>query len=248
MSCWRCVCSYDGTDFSGWQSQPTRDAVQDVIEARLDKVFKRPVRIHGSGRTDAGVHALGQVFHFVETWDHSPENLRKALNVGIPPTIRIKRLSRAKDDFHARYSATGKRYIYQVKQGEATPFENRFVSAIPYAVDWAAVEAAGQHLVGTHDFSAFAALTGSETGKENPVKDFREFDLRVRGKNVRLTFEGSGFMYKMVRSLVGTLLRVGQGKISSEDFREILESGVRNKHVITAPAQGLFLEKVFYER
>jgi len=246
MSRWRCVCSYDGTDFTGWQSQPTRDAVQDVIEARLEKVFKTPVRIHGSGRTDAGVHALAQVFHFEQDWEHPAENLRKALNVGIPATVRIKSLRKAKDDFHARYSATGKRYIYQIKQGEATPFETRFVSAIPYPVDWDMVNEAGKCLLGTHDFSAFKALTGSETGMENPVKDFRMFEVRERGKSVRLTFEGSGFMYKMVRSLVGTLLRVGRGRITPDDFREILESKVRNKHVITAPPQGLFLEKVFY--
>lgn len=246
MSRWRCVCSYDGTDFTGWQSQPTRDAVQDVIEARLEKVLKTQVRIHGSGRTDAGVHGLAQVFHFDYDWAHTSENLRKAINVGIPATVRIKSVRKVKGDFHARFGATGKRYHYRIKLGEATPFESRYVTAIPYQVDWDAVNVAGQYLVGVHDFSAFAAVNGNEPGADNPVKDFRIFEVRKRGSHVRLTFEGSGFMYKMVRSLVGTLLRVGQGKISSDDFKEILESRTRNKHVITAPPQGLYLEKVFY--
>lgn len=246
MTRWKCVCAYDGTGFAGWQTQPTGDAVQDVIEAALAKVLKTAVRIQGSGRTDAGVHARAQVFHFDADWLHGESILLAALRPCLPAAIRIDSVERAADDFHARYSASGKRYQYRVFLGQADPFETRYCLSVPYSLDIRAIEEAGDCLIGAHDFSAFAAENGADPAVENPVKDFRRFTVIQEGKRVRFQFEASGFMYKMVRSLTGALLRVGRRKLSPSDFREILVSGVRTKEVVTANPRGLFLEKVFY--
>ncbi|MCB1120000.1 MAG: tRNA pseudouridine(38-40) synthase TruA [Verrucomicrobiae bacterium] len=246
MTRWKCTCSYDGTDFTGWQSQPTRDAVQDVLEAGFAKIFKLPVRIHGSGRTDAGVHALAQVFHFDADWSHGPEKLSAAINALLPPSIRVYKIETADPSFHARYSAFKKRYHYRIFFGQADPFETRYCLSLPFPLDTDAMQQAGKCLLGQHDFSAFSAENGADPEKENPVKDFRLFEINAEGSRLRLTFEASGFMYKMVRSLTGALIRVGRGKLSPEAFEQILQSRVRTKDVITASPQGLFLEKVDY--
>ena len=246
MSRWKCLCAYDGTDFAGWQTQPTLDAVQDRIEAGLAKILKTSVRIQGSGRTDAGVHARGQVFHFDADWNHDPSALLAAFNVHLPKTIQVISVEEVALDFHARYSAIGKRYEYQIVLGQADPFLTRFALSIPYRLDVEAIREAGARLVCTHDFSAFSADNGNDTETENPVKEFRRFELELHGQRLKLTFEASGFMYKMVRSLTGALLRVGRGKLSSDAFHQILISGVRTKDVVTAGPQGLFLNEVSY--
>lgn len=245
MSRWKCICSYDGTGFTGWQTQPTQDAVQDTIEKGLKKILKETIRIQGSGRTDAGVHALGQVFHFDATWRHSVEKLKAAIHSRVPETIRIESVEEADDDFHARYSATGKRYHYRIQLGQANPFDARYMTSLFCELDLEAIRLAGQSLLGEHDFTAFAADNGSDDG-ENPVKDLRLFEVVKEGQEIRFIFEASGFMYKMVRSLSGALIRVGRGVLTPNDFKEILDSRVRTKDVVTAAPQGLFLEKVYY--
>jgi len=245
---WKCLCAYDGSAFEGWQSQRTHRAIQDIIEARLHAIFGQPVRIHGSGRTDAGVHARAQVFHFDAPWRHEPENLRAALRAGLPRQIQIKSLRAAAPDFHARFSAKGKRYIYHIFLGDADPFTRPHVWAIERPetrpLDLAAMRAAAKVLRGKHDFRAFSALSGPP--KENTVRDLRRLDIARRGRRVRITAEANGFLYKMVRTLVGTLVVVGEGRLTLEDLRELLRTGQRTTLVQTAPAQGLFLEKVFY--
>ena len=246
MSRWKCTCAYDGTRFAGWQTQPTQDAVQDRIEAALFKILKTQVRIQGSGRTDAGVHALAQVFHFDADWGHSHANLLSALRTNLPASVKIHSVEEVPADFHARYSASGKRYHYRLFLGQADPFETRYCLSIPWELDIAAIKQAGQMLIGEHNFSAFAAENGAEPDQDNPVKDFRHFEILEEGQHLRLIFEASGFMYKMVRSLTGALLRVGRGKLSPENFRAILDSEIRSKEVVTAHPCGLFLEKVYY--
>ena len=243
MSRWKCLCAYDGTDFAGWQTQPTLDAVQDVIEAALRKLLKISIRIHGSGRTDAGVHASGQVFHFDADWKHDSSVLMKAMNTHLPNTIRVLSVTDISSEFHARYSARRKRYEYQIFLGHADPFETRYWLSVPYALDVDLMTEAGQCLLGVHDFSAFVA----ELDKENPVKELSRFDTSLVGNYLVLTFEASGFMYKMVRSLTGALLKVGSGKLSPQAFAEILKSRVRTKDVVTAGPRGLFLKEVFYD-
>lgn len=243
---WRAVCAYDGTAFGGWQSQPHANGIQDHIEARLAAVLKTAVRIHGSGRTDAGVHALGQVFHFDADWKHGAAKLRTALRVGLDPAIQIKRLGPAEPDFHARFSAVEKRYSYRIHQGAASPFEFPFVLSRerPRRLDLEQMEAAAAVLRGRHDFRAFAADNGAEL--EDPVRHLRNVAIQARGPRVKLVFEADGFLYKMARSLTGALIAVGDGRLSIDEVRAALESGSRTERIETAPACGLFLERVTY--
>ena len=245
---WKCVCAYDGTAFSGWQSQQGGGAIQDVIEARLGQMLGGLVRVHSSGRTDAGVHALGQVFHFDAAWKHGPERLRAALRTGLPATIQLKSLRAVPTEFHARFTATGKVYVYHIFLGDADPFTRPFAWAIERplgkSLDVEAMQAATEVLRGKHDFRAFSALNGPP--KDDTVRDLRRLELVRRGPRVRITAEADGFMYKMVRSLVGGLVSVGEGKLTPAQLREILQSGKRTPLVQTAPPQGLFLVKVYY--
>ncbi len=241
---WKCVCAYDGTAFAGWQSQAGGAAIQDVIEARLAQIFKGLVRIHGSGRTDAGVHAVGQVFHFEAEWRHGADKLLAALRFGLPPAIQIKSVRPAAADFHARFQATGKRYVYHVHLGDADPFTRPYCWTVFRPLDVKAMQAAAAALCGRHDFRAFTARNGPE--REDTVRDLRRLDVAVRGRRLRITAESAGFLYKMVRSLAGVLVAVGEGRLSVEDVRGMLRAGARTPAVQTAPAQGLFLVKVFY--
>jgi tRNA pseudouridine38-40 synthase len=241
---WKCVVAYDGGAFDGWQSQPGGNAIQDVIERRLAAVLKTAVRIHGSGRTDAGVHALAQVFHFDAAWTHGAEKLRAALQSGLPDAIRLKSIRSAPADFHARFSARGKTYRYEMFLGEADPFTTRYCWSFARPLDWRAIEEAARLLRGRHDFKAFAAEGGTE--RESTVRDLRRLEIVRRGRRVRLVFEADGFLYKMVRSLTGTLVNVGLGRLSPGDVEALLQSRRRTPQVQTAPPQGLFLVKVIY--
>lgn len=241
---WKCTCAYDGTNFAGWQSQVGGTAIQDVIEARLAVIFKRPVRIHGSGRTDAGVHAREQTFHFDAEWRHEPAKLEAALRAGLPPAIQVRSVRAVSSTFHARFSATGKRYEYFVQLGDADPFMRPYCWAVFRPLDVDAMQRAAEILRGTHDFRAFTALNGPE--REDTVRLLRRLDVTRSGKRVRITAEANGFLYKMVRSLAGVLVAVGEGRLSLAQVRTILESRKRTPLVQTAPPQGLFLTKVFY--
>ncbi len=241
---WKCVCAYDGSPFDGWQSQAGGRAIQDVIEQRLTQIFKLPRRIHGSGRTDAGVHALGQVFHFDATWNHGVGKLQAALSSGLPPAIQIKSVRAVPADFHARFGAKGKRYDYHIQLGDADPFTRPYCWAVFRPLDLDAMREAAAVLVGRHDFRAFTALNGPE--REDTVRDLRRLDVVRRGRRLRITAESAGFLYKMVRSLAGTLVAVGEGRLSVAEVRMLLRGAKRTPAVQTAPPQGLFLTKVFY--
>ncbi len=241
---WKCVCAYDGTGFTGWQSQAGGRAVQDVIEARLAEILELSVRIYGSGRTDAGVHARGQVFHFDAAWPHGADRLCKALRCGLPGTIQIRSARVVAADFHSRVQATRKRYVYYVQLGEADPFTKPFCVEMFRPLDFAAMAAAAAVLRGQHDFRAFTALNGTE--RENTVRTVSRLDITRRGRRLQITAEAEGFLYKMVRSLVGALLAVGEGRLTPQRVQEILDAKERTALVKTAPPQGLFLDRVFY--
>lgn len=240
------MCAYDGTGFAGWQSQPGGGTIQDVIEARLAVMWGGLVRIHGSGRTDAGVHARAQVFHFDAAWRHGAARLKAALRVGLPPALQIRTVTAVPAGWHARFSATGKRYHYHLVEGDADPFTRPYVWCLerPRPLDETAMRAAAAELRGKHDFAGFAARRGPE--EEETVRDLRRLDIVRRGRRWRLVLEADGFLYKMVRSLTGALVAVGEGKLSAGDVRAILRNPTRTEAVPTAPPQGLFLEKVFY--
>jgi tRNA pseudouridine38-40 synthase len=247
MKRWKCVCAYDGAGFTGWQSQPKRDSVQDAVEERLAAVLGVPTRTHASGRTDAGVHASGQVFHFDAEWSHGPGKLAAALRHRLPKAIQIVSVREAPADFHARFSATGKVYEYHIHMGDADPFTRPFCWAILKPLDLAAMRKAAALLRGRHDFKAFSALNGAEPGEEDgTVRDLRRLDVIVRGRSVRVAAEADGFLYKMVRSLVGALVAAGEGKLTPAQIKALLSSGVRTPQVLTAPPQGLFLRRVRY--
>lgn len=243
---WKVVCAYDGTRFAGWQSQPGGNSIQDIIEARLAVILGVPVRIHGSGRTDAGVHAHGQVFHFDAVWRHGAGKLHAALRAGLPAAIQIKTVRGAPPDFHARFSARGKRYAYTLHLGDADPFTRPYVWVLdrPQPPDWTAMEAAAALLRGRHDFASFAAYNGAE--QLDTVRDLRRLQITRRGRRVRLDFEADGFLYKMVRSLTGALVAAGEGKLPPERIAALLQGAARTPEIQTAPPQGLFLVKVLY--
>ncbi|TVP76447.1 MAG: tRNA pseudouridine(38-40) synthase TruA [Puniceicoccaceae bacterium] len=244
---WKCICAYDGTDFDGWQRQPGGLAVQNHIEAALSRIFDRPIQIQGSGRTDAGVHARGQCFHFDADWGHEPEKLIRALHSILPTSLRINSVAVVGDDFHARFSVKSKRYLYRYYLGRADPVEDRYVWAcrdLPLNVPM--MQAAADVLVGKHDFTAYSASHGKD-GDPNPIKTVTRLDMEQRGRHVRLEAEGSGFLYRMVRSFAGALYAVGRGRLTPDDLAAILESRQRTHRIVTAPAKGLFLDRVFYD-
>ena len=242
---WKCLVAYEGTAFSGWQAQPDKNAVQDHIERRLAELLQTEVRIHGSGRTDAGVHARGQVFHFDANWRHGAEKLLAALRGGLPSSIQVQSAEPVSDEFHARYSATGKIYHYHLVHGAwADPFEHAFTWSVPKALDVAAMRSAAEVLRGRHDFRAFSAFGGEE--RENTVRTLARLDLIESGPRLRIEAEAEGFLYKMVRSLAGALVYAGMGKLTPERIAALLETRERTAEVETAPPQGLFLMKVHY--
>ena len=241
---WKCGCAYDGADFGGWQVQSEQPSVQSSIEAALEEIFKRRVKIAGSGRTDAGVHALEQVFHFDFDWAHNPSKLLRAMGTKLPESIRPLWVEAAPDDFHARFSARSKRYLYKIFVGRASPFDSRYCWSVRECGDLEKMNQALQLLIGKRDFAAFAANRGEEY--ESTERTMRDARLVSDGNYLRLSFEADGFMYKMVRSLVGALVNVACNRLSLEDFADLLETKKRSPLVYAAPPQGLYLEKVFY--
>ena len=242
---WRCGVAYDGGPFSGWQAQPDGNAVQDHIERRLGELLQAPVRIHGSGRTDAGVHARAQVFHFDGAWRHGPEKLLAALRGGLPPAIQVRSAAVVSREFHARFSAVGKTYHYHLVHGDrADPFEHAYAWSVPRALDLDAMRAVAAVLRGRHDFRAFSAFGGEE--RENTVRTLARLDLVPDGRRLRIEAEADGFLYKMVRSLVGALVYAGSGRLGPARVEELLAGGPRSAEVETAPPQGLFLVRVRY--
>ena len=243
---WCCVCAYDGTHYAGWQKQPTNDSVQNKIEDALRNIFSTPIRTIGAGRTDSGVHANGQVFHFDHLWTHGADKMLQALRAHLPPDICPLSIEAVPSSFHALSSAKGKRYLYRAVSGWAMPQEQGFcISLKNKNYDLVAMKEASQFLVGTHDFSAFAASHRKEE-KEDPVKEIWSVVVQQKEKEFQFEVAGSGFLYKMVRSMVGGLLEVGRGRIKVDTIREILESRQRTEVVVSAPARGLCLEEVYY--
>ena len=244
--------AYDGRPFCGWQSQAGKDAVQDFLEAALAKLCGGcRVPLHGSGRTDAGVHALAQVAHTeVPRARLNPAQWLAALNAHLPPEIRVLRSQWAGPDFHARFSATGKRYIYRIWNDEVfAPMELGRAWHVYQPLDMERLRQATAILTGTHDFGGFAANRGVPC--LDTVRTIRKIDIAGRpGGLITLKFEGDGFLYKMVRLLTGSMVRVAQGKAEPEWLSALLippEPGApRVKSSFAAPAEGLYLARVLY--
>jgi tRNA pseudouridine38-40 synthase len=243
----RFAVAYDGTPYAGWQSQKGGGAIQDVIEAAFLGVCGRPVRIVGAGRTDAGVHALGQVFHADLPPDSlAPQILRRALNARLPPSIRILRAAQTTAAFHARFSAISKVYRYTLHTGEVLPpfFHNR-AWHVPTALDMTTLRAAATLFRGTRNFAAFSANRGKPM--ENPVRTIHMITISKKGRVIAVDIEGDGFLYKMVRMIVAAMVRHAQGRETAADIAHALEKGHPTSRFV-APAGGLTLVRVRHQR
>ena len=242
------IVAYDGAPFSGWQSQPNKNGIQDHLENAFQKICGVCVRVHGAGRTDAGVHALAQSAHAdVPQCRYSPERWLKALNGLLPQTIRVMRCRFVSDSFHARFAAKGKIYSYRIWTGEVVPpLENGRVWHVREPLDRGAMAAAAALFVGRHDFRAFAANRGA------PVSDTMRTMHRIRIRDSRslisIEFDGEGFLYKMARMITGAILDAGRGKTSLDEIRKRLTQNFRanSSGRVVAPAAGLFLVRVRY--
>lgn len=242
----KAIVAYDGTNYAGWQIQPNQVTVQSEIERSIREITGESPRVFCSGRTDTGVHGLGQVVHFDLLSRLPAKRLFLALNTKLPPDIRILKISRTKADFDARFSATGKEYRYFIYNGQQIPPHLRFYRAHVFRkLDVKAMREAAAMLEGTHDFAAFSANPGHE--REGTVRTIYSLKVRRSGSGeIVIAARGNGFLYKMVRSLAGYLIRVGTGEIAATETRRIIDSKIRTAHVPTAPACGLFLWRVEY--
>ncbi len=270
----RLVLAYDGTDFHGWQRQPDAPTVQACLESAIETVIKARVVVWGSGRTDAGVHAANQVVNFKTECRIPCANLVKALNDALPPTVRVKDAQEVSETFHARYDGRSKTYRYRILLGEVcSPFLWRIVWHYPYHLDQKRMAEAARLIEGEHDFTSFAGSVGDGRNRSRHRRDgppvqtaTREHqkDAPLQGRNlVRTIFssrllwrprttmliyevKGSGFLHHMVRNIVGTLVKVGEGSMAPGDISRILAARDRRLAGPTAPAQGLCLVEVEY--
>jgi tRNA pseudouridine38-40 synthase len=245
---WRLLVAYNGSGFRGFAPQEGQVTVAGALAGALARAARLPAPpgIVCAGRTDAGVHARGQVFHFDSGWRHGPDRLAAALRTGLPATIQIVSVRPVSAEFHARFSALGKTYAYELHLGDADPFTRPYCWPVFRPLDFGAMESAAARLRGRHDFKAFAASRGE--GEEDTVRDLRRLDIVRRGRRARIVAEADGFLYKMVRSLVGALVAVGEGRLTPEQVGHILRDRARLPRVETAPPQGLFLLRVAYPR
>lgn len=243
---YKVVIAYDGTAYSGWQYQENALGIQQVVEEAVAFLERSPVRVFGSSRTDAGVHAKGFVAHFHLTKPIPPKNLLKAMNSRLPEAVRVVKVSYAKESFDARLSAKGKEYRYHIYQGDIMP-----PHLVPYwtychrPLDIEAMKKAASYFVGRHDFVSFAANPNREL--ETTVRNVFSCEVKKSGPKYVIVVKGDGFLYKQVRSMAGFLLSVGKGNEKPEAVKELLDAAApRTARVETAPPRGLFLWKVFY--
>jgi tRNA pseudouridine38-40 synthase len=235
---------YDGTGYHGWQFQPSLETIQGTIEAKLAQITGESVRLVASGRTDTGVHALGQVANFKTHSSLDAQSFLRALNSLLPEDIRIKDVEEVDEAFHARFSARGKVYEYRIFNGELpSPFHRHYSWFVPGRLDLESMREAALKLKGRHDFSSFCSA-GSDSS--SPFREIYDIDVEVRGNLVVIQVEANAFLKQMVRNIVGGLVEVGKGKLTPSQFGDILEARDRRKAGMPASAQGLFLVKVNY--
>ena len=251
----RLTLSYDGADLAGWQVQPGRATVQGALASAIGRLSGENVLPQGSGRTDAGVHALAQVASFATASTIPTENWTQALNDILPASIRVLEVTEAAPEFHARKSARAKTYRYRIHRGAiCPPFLARYVWHYPYPLEESGMVAAARVVVGEHDFTSFAAVDAERVERIAAGEDVHTTNIRTifasswtrEGEELIYSVRGSGFLHHMVRNLVGTFLLVGKGTVSLEDLRRILDARERTAAGATAPASGLYLVEVEY--
>ena len=248
MTRYKAIIAYDGTNFNGFQKQPNGRTVQEEIEQTLTKMANgKEITVFGSGRTDAGVHAMGQVIHFDYPEERPLERMRFALDTQSPEDIAVKEVAIVSEDFHARYLVKEKTYQFRVDIGKPrSPFLRHYASYFPYPIDVEKIQRALPDLLGTHDFTSFCA---SGSSIEDKVRTIYEAKMEVNetGDELLFTFRGNGFLYKMIRILVGTLLKIGNGRLAEDSIPEIIAKKDRNAAGPTAHPEGLYLYEVKYE-
>ena len=252
MRYFKLTIAYDGTDFHGWQVQTNKPTIQGEITNILGRLTQERVALYGAGRTDAGVHALGQVASFKTLSPLSTSEFQRALNALLPPTIRIVAADEVGPPFHARWSARGKIYRYRIYRGKVVPpMIWRYVLHYPFPLDEDAMRDAAARFAGVHDFASFAASTGSEDDDRERSTEREVFssELGRSADNEELVFTVSGrsFLRYMVRKMVGTLLDIGRGKLTPDDIERLYELRDRSKSGPTVPAQGLVMVAVVHE-
>lgn len=234
--------SYDGSSFGGWQIQPNVVSIQALIEQALSTILCKQISICGSGRTDAGVHALGQVAHFSYDQILDIDNILASLNALLPLDIRILSLELAPKNFHARFSAVSKTYHYRLHLDSIPdPFKQRYAYHVLHSIDLGLLKQAASFFIGTHDFTSFANAPGQGSAARDAIRTLHRLDVIEETGGVRLEFQGNGFLYKMVRNIVGTLLDVCAGKMDKNQILKILAAKDRRLAGRSAPAQGLIL-------
>jgi len=242
--------SYDGSEFSGYQKQPNKRTVQTELEKALKQINNnKDTEVHASGRTDTGVHAMNQKAHFDIDIEITEEKLQKGLNSLLPSDIYIKKIEPVSEDFHARFNAIGKEYIYIINMGEYNPLERKYVYQHNKKLDVSEMQRAMKYIEGTHSFKSFTKTDEEKIDKDNYVRTLSQTSIERDLKDVNkltLVFIGTGFMRYMVRNIVGTLIEIGEGKKKSEDIIDILKQEDRTKAGKTANPEGLYLKNVFY--
>ncbi len=242
----RIIIQYDGTKYNGWQKQvSTENTIQGKLETLLTKMCEEPVEVNGAGRTDAGVHALAQVANFRIATDKTAEEVMQYMNQYLPQDISVVSCKEAGERFHARLNATGKHYQYSVWNSAEKPvFVRNYTHQVPEALDMAAIKEAISYLIGTHDFQSF---TSTKRGKKSTVRTIESIEVETSGKELIFHFKGDGFLYHMVRILMGTLVEVGLGIRNAKDIPLVLEACDRSKAGHLIPAKGLTLVEVTYD-
>jgi tRNA pseudouridine38-40 synthase len=244
------ILSYDGAEFSGWQVQPDASTVQGTLASAIGRISGEKVLPQGSGRTDAGVHALAQVVTFVTESSVPTGNFLKALNDILPASIRVLQVEEMPAEFHARHSARGKTYRYRIYRSSiCPPFLARYVWHYPYPLDEEAMGRAAALVVGEKDFTSFAAVDPERGREGEPISNVRTIfssSWERSGEELIYSVCGSGFLHHMVRNLVGTFILVGRGTLQTEDVTRIIEARTRSAAGATAPASGLYLVEVEY--
>lgn len=243
---YKAIIAYDGTNFHGFQRQPKGRTVQEEIEKTLTKMASKRIEIHGSGRTDAGVHALGQVIHFDFPYERPLEKMRFGLDTQTPDDIAVKNVELVAEDFHCRYLVKEKTYEFRVDIGKPrSPFRRFYASYYPYPINVEKIQRALPNFLGTHDFTSFCS-TGSSV--DDKTRTIYEANLQVSeaGNELIFTFRGDGFLYKMIRIMVGTLLKIGNDRMPEDGIPAIIAGKDRNLAGPTAHPEGLYLKEVSY--
>ncbi len=247
MSTYKLVLAYDGTAYSGWQIQPNALSIQEVLESALALLFRNKIKITASGRTDSGVHALGQVAHFRYSKNIDFTRFIKSINGILPYDIRIKSIEKVFDDFHARYLAIGKSYHYHLwLECVQDPFKRKYAWHVRSNVNRELLKKATVYFIGEHDFTSFSNSSNEGACAKNSIRTICHVNVIEQYGGLRIEMEGNGFLYKMVRNIVGTLVEVATSKLELSMLPKLFEAKDRKVVGKTAPAQGLFLASVLY--